>query len=92
MRSNDVHQYHTVDGTLVYDVSYYIMDEQHTDLWIVKLSDDQAERVRFALERLADDDIVGWYEVKVRTVNVDPLDELGARLNQLMPRGRRVRA
>ena len=85
-------KYHSADGTLVYDVGYYLADEQRTELWVVRLTDEQAERVRTTLESMAEDEVFGWYECKVRTVELDPLDELGARLNQLMPRGRRVRA
>ncbi len=88
---SDVATYHTADGTLIYDVNYYVADEQHTDIWIVRLTEDQAVRVRMTLEHLADDEIIGWWECKPRTVSPAPLDELGARLNQLLPRGRRAR-
>ena len=87
----DTRKFYSRDGTLAHDVRFHVIDEGHTDLWIVPLTDEQADRVRAALVALREAGVIGWFELEVRTIDLDSLDKLGVRLRDLMPKGRRKR-
>ena len=84
-------KFYSKDGTLGYNVNFHVIEEEHTDLWVVPLTDEQAERIRAALVTLREAGIIGWFELEVRTIELDSLDKLGVRLRDLLPKGRRQR-
>jgi hypothetical protein len=76
------------DGTLVYNVGFYIIEEVRYHWWHISLTDEQADTIRAALEKLAADGKVGHWQCEVMTVKVDDLAEAADLIRSLERRPR----